>query len=213
LEFLIDSGSGPNIIKKRFLKPNVPVNRNEILKLTGITTHHVFTLELGQVDILGRPVMFHLVGDEFPIPQDGIGTDFFNQFKANVNYKTNHLEWDDIRLPFESKEILTIPARANSQLYIQIPNPGLKGYVPKLNLAEGVYLGNTLITVRDRKAYLWVINTTEEDYDVSLPTIQIFDFNELTDSKLNSNSNSNINSNSNSNSKLIQIQIVILIQV
>ncbi|KYN09253.1 hypothetical protein ALC57_18633, partial [Trachymyrmex cornetzi] len=86
---LIDSGSGPNIIKKRF------------------------TLGLGQVDILG-PVMFHLVEDEFPIPQDAIiGSDFFHQFKANVNYKTNHLEWDDIRIPFEPKEIITIPARAN----------------------------------------------------------------------------------------------------
>jgi len=39
LEFLIDSGSKPNIIKKRLLKSNVPVNRNEILKLTGITHH------------------------------------------------------------------------------------------------------------------------------------------------------------------------------
>ncbi|KYN34038.1 hypothetical protein ALC56_11634, partial [Trachymyrmex septentrionalis] len=59
--FLIDSGSGSNIIKKRFLKYNVLINRNEILKKS---------------------------------------------------------------------------------------NPGLKkGYVPKLNLAEGVYLGNALIIV------------------------------------------------------------------
>jgi len=148
LEFLIDSGSGPNIIKKKFLRPNVQINRNEILKLTGITTHYVPTLGLGQVDILGRPVIFHLVEDEFPIPQDGIiGSDFFNQFQASVNYKTKHLEWDDIRIPFEPREILTIPARTNSQLYIQVANPGLKeGYNPKLNLAEGVYLGNALVT-------------------------------------------------------------------
>lgn len=65
--------------------------------------------------------------DEFPIPQDGIiGSDFFNQCKSNVNYKTNHPEWDDIRIPFEPKEILIIPASANSQLYIQIVNPELK---------------------------------------------------------------------------------------
>ena len=80
--------------------------------------HHVPTLELEQVDILGRPVKFHLVEDEFPMQDEIIGSDFFNQFKANVNYKTNHLEWDEIRLAFEPKEILTIPARANSQLYI-----------------------------------------------------------------------------------------------
>ena len=74
--------------------------------------------------------MFHLVKDKFPIPQNGIiGSDSFNS-KQNVNYKINHLEWDDIRIPFESKEILTIPSRANSQLNIQVANLGLKeGYV------------------------------------------------------------------------------------
>ena len=104
------------------------------------------TLGLGQVDVLRRSVTFHLVENEFPIPQDGIiGSDFFNQFQASV--KPKHLEWDDIRIPFEPREILTIPARANWQLYIQVANPGLKeGYNPKLNLAEGVYLGNALVT-------------------------------------------------------------------
>lgn len=181
------------------MKLGTPVDRNEILKLTGITAHHVTTLGLAQVDILGRPVAFHLVEDKFPIPQDGIiGTDFFNQFRANVNYKSNQLEWDNVKIPFESKEILTIPARSNSQIYIQIANPELKeGYVPKLNLVDGVYLGNALVTVRDGKAHLRVINTTEEDYDVFVPTIQIFEFNESTNST--SNSSSNLNSNSNSN--------------
>ena len=72
-----------------------------------------------------------------------------------------------------------------------------EGYVPKLNLAEGVYLGNALVTVRDGKAHLRIINTTEEDYDVFVSTIQIFEFNELTNLKFNSNSNSNSNLNSN----------------
>ena len=48
LKFLIDSGSGLNIIKKRFLKSNVLLKRNEILKLTGITAHHVSTLGIGR---------------------------------------------------------------------------------------------------------------------------------------------------------------------
>lgn len=146
----MDSGSGPNILKERCLRFTTSVNRDETLQLTGITAHHVTTLGLAQVDILGRPVDFHLVDNDFPIPQDGIiGSDFFNQFKVNVNYQLNQLEWEGVKIPFESKEILTIPARANSQIYIQVANPELKeGYVPKLNLTEGVYLGNTLVTVR-----------------------------------------------------------------
>ncbi|RLU20776.1 hypothetical protein DMN91_007390 [Ooceraea biroi] len=97
---------------------------------------------LAQVDILGCPVDFHLVEDNFPIPQDGIlGSDFFKQFKIKLNYELNQLEWGNISIPFEAKEILTIPARANSQIYIQVVNPEIKeGYVPRLKLAEGVYL-------------------------------------------------------------------------
>lgn len=66
---------------------------------------------------------------------------------------------------FQPKEILTIPARANSQIYIQVANPELKeGYVPKLNLTEGVYLDNALVAVRNGKAHLRVININENDY-------------------------------------------------
>lgn len=95
---------------------------------------------------------------------------------------------------------MTIPARTNTQIYIQVANPELKeGYIPKLNLAKGVYLGNALLTVRNGKAHLRVINTNEDDYDVFVPMIKIFEFNELTNSNSNSSSNSNSNSNSNFN--------------
>ncbi|EFN88563.1 hypothetical protein EAI_12014, partial [Harpegnathos saltator] len=87
LKFLVDSGSGPNIIKQSCLESDIWVNKNEILKLSGITTHHVTTLGLALIDILGCPVSFHLMEDNFPIPQDRIlGSDFFKQFQVNVNY-------------------------------------------------------------------------------------------------------------------------------
>lgn len=74
---MVDSGSEPNIIKSNSLSPETVVDRNEILKLSGITAHHVTTLGLAQIDILGCPVGFHLVEDNFPIPQNGIlGSDF-----------------------------------------------------------------------------------------------------------------------------------------
>jgi len=39
-------------------------------------------------------------------------------------------------------------------MHIKIANPELKkGYVPRLNVTEGIYLRNALVTVRDKKAY------------------------------------------------------------
>jgi len=208
-KFLVDSGSGPNIIKKDSLTFNTMVDENEILKLSGITAHHVTTLGQARIDILGCPVVFHLVENDFPIPQNGIlGSDFFKQFQVNVNYQQNCLEWEDINIPFEpredNEETLIIPGRAISQMHIKIANPELKeGYVPRLNVIEGIYLGNALVTVRDKKEYLQVINTNEKDHEIYVPTIKIYEFeaNEsLTNSNTNTNSKSNTISNSNSNS-------------
>lgn len=184
------------------------MDKDEILRLSGITTHHVTTLGLALVDILGCPVTFHLVENDFPIPQNGIlGSDFFKQFQAKVNYEQNQLEWNNVRIPFEEKEeIFIIPPRTISQMHIRIANSELKeGYVPRLNVTDGVYLGDALVTVRDAKAYLQVVNTTDEEERVYIPTIKIYEF------ETNENRNSNPNSiakssylgsfSSNSNSK------------
>jgi len=109
------------------------MNKNEILRLSGITTHHVTTLGLALIDILGCPVAFHLVENDFPIPQNGIlDSDFFKKFHAKVDYEQNQLEWNNVCIPFEEKEeIFTIPPRTISQMYIKVANPELKeGYVP-----------------------------------------------------------------------------------
>lgn len=198
------------------MTPDTVVDKNEILRLSGITTHHVTTLGLALVDILGCPVAFHLVENDFPIPQNGIlGSDFFKKFHAKVDYEQNQLEWDNICIPFEGKEIFTIPPRAISQMYVKVANPEIEeGYIPRLNVTKGVYLGDALVTVRDAKAYLQVVNTTEEEERVYIPTIKIYEFeiNEnqildpITDSNSNTRSdyldnfppNSNLESNSNS---------------
>jgi len=74
---LIDSESGPNIIKKNFVTSDTMVDKNEILRLSEITTYHVTTLGLALINILRCPVVFHLIKNDFPIPQNGIlGSDF-----------------------------------------------------------------------------------------------------------------------------------------
>lgn len=59
-------------------------------------------------------------------------------------------------IPFEPKEeTLIILARTVSQMHIKISNPELKeSYVPRLNITESIYLGDALVTVRNKNAYL-----------------------------------------------------------
>jgi len=148
------------------------------------------------------------VENDFPISQNDIlDSDFFKQFQVSVNYQQNCLDWKDINIPFEprenNEETLIIPDRTISQMHIKIANPELKeGYVPRLNVTESINLGNALVTIRDKKAYLQVINTNEEDHEIYMLTIKIYDF-EANESLTNSNPNSNSNTNTNSNSNII----------
>jgi len=68
---LVDSESKPNIIKKNSVTSDTVMDKNEILRLSGITTNHVTTLRLA-IDILGCPIAFHLIENDFPIPQNRI---------------------------------------------------------------------------------------------------------------------------------------------
>jgi len=84
-------------------------------------------------------------------------------------------------------------------MYIKVANPELKeGYVPRLNVIKGVYLGDALATVRDAKAYLQVVNTTDEEQRVYIPTIKVYEFETNENQILDSSSNSNLNSNTKS---------------
>jgi len=49
--FLVNSGSEPNISKRNSLTCNIMVDENKILKLSGITAHHVTTLGQARINI------------------------------------------------------------------------------------------------------------------------------------------------------------------
>ena len=62
-------------------------------------------------------------------------------------------------------------------MHIKVANPEIKeGYVPRLNVTKGVYLKDALVTVRDKKAYLQIFNTTDEEEKIYVPTIKIYEF-------------------------------------
>lgn len=137
---MLDTGSGPNLIKERYLPDYLPINYESILKLNGINEHPVYTLGEISLTICGMPVIFHIISNNFPIRQSGIlGNDFFEQTGAKIDYSRGYLEVSEIKIPFYSPEVILIPARSIGSFYVRIGNPEIKeGYLPKLRVADGV---------------------------------------------------------------------------
>ncbi|KYN27992.1 hypothetical protein ALC57_02598 [Trachymyrmex cornetzi] len=122
MTFMLDIGSGPNIIKETFIPKGSIIDHNNILKLNGI--------------------------NEYP---------------------------SGIRIPFLSPETIIASPRSEPLFYVRIENPEIKiGYVPKLKIAHGIYLGATIVENVSGKAYLNVISTLDEEVEVQVPTLRLF---------------------------------------
>jgi len=68
---------------------------------------------------------------------------------------------------FFSPETIIASPRLESLFYVRVGNPETKiGYIPKLKIAYGIYLGDTIVENVSEKAYLNVILTLDEKVEV-----------------------------------------------
>ncbi|KYN09554.1 hypothetical protein ALC57_18342 [Trachymyrmex cornetzi] len=64
--------------------------------------------------------------------------------------------------------------RSRSTFYLRVKNNDITtGYVPSLSVCDGIYLGDALVTNRDGKAFLQIINTTDAEKEIAVPSIQL----------------------------------------
>lgn len=134
-EFMIDTGAAPNIIKKRNLHPETPIETNQILLFSGITKSNIKTLDYSNVQIMGYPVTLQIVEDNFPITQEGIlGPDFLRD-ATKIDFVKRLISWQNTVIPFSRRDTVTIPSRSRITIPIRIENPTLaEGYVPRIDL-------------------------------------------------------------------------------
>ncbi|KYN50254.1 Zinc finger CCHC domain-containing protein 13, partial [Cyphomyrmex costatus] len=200
ITLMLDTGSGPNVIKEKFAPKNRTVNYNNILKLNGINEYPVYTLGEITIPLFEQNVTFLLVSDDFPISQSGIlGNDFFQQTFSKIDYAKGYLDVSGINIPFFSPETIIATPRSESLFYVRVENPDVKvGYVPRIKVAHGIYLGDTIVENISGKAYLKVISTLDEEIEVQVPTLRLKPLNEIFDNeKQNTQGELNIQNNSN----------------
>jgi len=181
---MLDTGSGSNIIKEKFIPEETNINYIKILKLNSINNYPVYTLGEIVLTLFEIPVTFHIVSNDFPIPQSGIlGNDFLKQTSSKIDYAQGCLTVSGINnIPFFTPEMITVPPQSESLFFIRVKNPEIKvGYIPKLKLAHGIYLGDTIVENTSGKAYLKVISTLDEEAEVQVPFLHLNPLNEVYD--------------------------------
>ncbi|XP_039308185.1 uncharacterized protein LOC120358336 [Solenopsis invicta] len=211
IAFMVDTGAHPNIIKKGCVHGDITINNQEILQLTGITENAVSTLGSIEAHILETPVKIHVVPDEFPMTQQGIlGTSFFKEHDACIDYAQRNLTWRNCYFPFKKYETIVVPPRTNTGFVVLISNPEIKtGYIPRLKICEGVYAGDSLVTCINDKAYIRIINTLDHEIEVLIPTLRIEEVAQIADklptsTEIEKTPLLNQNSPKNENHKLLQ---------
>jgi len=180
--FMIDTGAAPNVIKERSIHPDVKIRHDDPLFLSGITSGHVETLGSVELIIMDHPVTLYVVPNNFPIAQEGIlGSDFLRD-ASSINFTKRHVEWHGNRIPFSSRETIVVPARSQATFYLRVNNPHVKiGYVPRLHVCDGVYLGDAVVTNRDGKAFIRVINTNDIDRELVVPCVDLQELDSVSD--------------------------------
>jgi len=176
---MLDSGADVNLIKEKFVKPSIQINKNNAVILQGISPNSVATLGTINIFILGKETEFHLIPNDAPFLQDGIlGIGFLRAHNAVLDFKNKRLLYDDSSIPFTETEYITLKPRSVTPFYVFITNPELKsGYIPLNKSINGIYFGEAIVTNTGGKAYLPIFNTSERAYNMEVPSIvlQTFD--------------------------------------
>ena len=178
---MMDTGAGSNLMKQQAVKTNVNINKYECWKRTGINEHPVFTLGQITTDIFGYLTTLNIIPNEVPIEHDGIlGKEFFRNTNAKINYAEKQLEIHNEVYLFEMQQTILVPARTISDFYVRIKNSEEKqGFIPQINFCNGIYLGNAIFSNNNSKAYLKILNTNTQPQRLTIPTVEMVDFEEL----------------------------------
>lgn len=187
-KFMIDSGSGLNLIKRKCLKPHVSLDMSNLLYLQGISPETVVTLGAISIPILGNLTEFHVISDSIGFPQDGIlGHKFLEERAVIINYRDKYIQHQDTRIPFSKSGAIRLKGRTVTPCHFYIANPEKRtGYVPRQTPVKGVYFGEAIVNNINGKAYMPIFNTSEEELIFHIPLIQLQDY-DTCDSVDNSN--------------------------
>ena len=123
-----------------------------------------------------------MVPEKFNIQLKGIlGVEFLKSQKATLKFKRNaneELIIGGMTIPFESHYTIKLPARQKVLVTLPIKNNELKtGYIRKIKAGHGIFLGEALVSPKNDFVKIFATNSTPEDTELTLPLVELEDFN------------------------------------
>ena len=181
-EFLIDTGSNLNLIKQGVLIDNISINKNKIFNLIGIGKGITRTLGEVEIEIKGTLIKFQVVPGKFNIQSEGIlGIEFLKSQEATLRFKRNSngdLMIGGMSIPFETHTTIRLSARQKVLVTLPVKNNNLEtGYIRKIQAGPGIFLGEVLVNSQNGFVKVFAINSTSEDTELTLPPVELEDFN------------------------------------
>ncbi|KAH0546571.1 hypothetical protein KQX54_011634 [Cotesia glomerata] len=178
--FLIDTGAEINLIRENVREARVEIDESRKTRLHRITSEAVITLGKVEFDIEGRKTIFDVVGDQFNLEEDGIlGLTFLEDHGVKINFEDRKITFGINTFDF-CKDTIEIPERSIQMVHIRVVNAGEEGYVPRCDIAPGVYLGDAVVSVINGRACMYVYNITEEKHLFTVPYLEMDEFEEIT---------------------------------
>ena len=115
IQMMIDTGADLNVIKQEIISPEISIYTDVVYNLKGITDSNLSTMGYIKVKFLSTEIEIHVV-ETLPIAQDGLlGTTFFKEIGASIDFSKSAVLVEDYILPFDNCKV-TIPNRSRNPI-------------------------------------------------------------------------------------------------
>ena len=105
---------------------------------------------------------------------------FLKSQEATLKFKRNasgELIVGDVSIPFETRTTIRLSARQKTLITLPIKGNNPKsGYMPRIRVGPGVFMGEALVTPQNGFIRVFEINTTSENIEITLPPIRLEEF-------------------------------------
>lgn len=155
----------------------ININQNEIIELRGITDESIQSHGTTNIELIFKDKIlkhkFHIVGDNFPIPSDGIvGKDFIQKHCCKLDYYemnfTIRAENYEIIIPIENgpdTNSIAIPPRCEVYRTFKIKKFSGPSFIENREIKPGIFIANTV--THNENPIIRIVNTTEKTEIIS----------------------------------------------
>lgn len=175
--YLIDTGASISVLKVDKLLRTVTIDGYSC-KVSGVDDGLISTLGSVKSKVFVGDEFFtqrfHIVEKDFPIPCDGIlGLDFISKYRCFLDYgdpwtliiRPSNRPYSQIPMyDSPSNELLTLPGRCQVIRRVGIAPGHGDVYVPNQRIAEGVYVGRTIMTREN--PFIRILNVNDNQVEL-----------------------------------------------